>query len=100
MPRARAFLRLRCRTRLLTCVLFCRGTGLLTCVLSGQPTTSDVRLLFTGDILLSRQVRREIDRTRQFPWAPFTTLFHDATWVDGNLEGAVGTADQCEPKDS
>lgn len=53
------------------------------------------RLLFTGDILLSRQVRREIEQTGRFPWTDFQDLFKKATWVAGNLEGAVGKADDC-----
>jgi poly-gamma-glutamate synthesis protein (capsule biosynthesis protein) len=57
----------------------------------------EVRLLFTGDILLSRQVRREIDQTGRFPWDGFTRLFRSATWVAGNLEGAVGDARDCLP---
>ena len=58
----------------------------------------DARLLFTGDILLSRQVRNEIERTRRFPWEPFADLFHHADWVAGNLEGAVGGAEDCTPE--
>ncbi|MCX6621891.1 MAG: CapA family protein, partial [Acidobacteria bacterium] len=58
----------------------------------------DARLLFTGDILLSRQVRAEINRTGRFPWQGFTELFRQADWVAGNLEGAVGEAAQCLPK--
>jgi poly-gamma-glutamate synthesis protein (capsule biosynthesis protein) len=57
----------------------------------------EVRLLFTGDILLSREVKHEIDRTGRFPWEPFATLFHVATWVAGNLEGAVGDERDCLP---
>jgi len=59
--------------------------------------TDEARLLFTGDILLSRQVKREIDATGRFPWDPFATLFHGATWVAGNLEGAVGDERDCLP---
>jgi poly-gamma-glutamate synthesis protein (capsule biosynthesis protein) len=58
----------------------------------------DARLLFTGDILLSRQVRNEIERTRRFPWEPFAKLFHQADWVAGNLEGAVGEVRDCTPE--
>jgi len=57
----------------------------------------EARLLFTGDILLSRQVKREIDASGRFPWEPFATLFHGATWVAGNLEGAVGDERDCLP---
>jgi hypothetical protein len=59
-----------------------------------------IRLLFTGDILLSRQVRREIELTGRSPWSGFADLFKNATWIAGNLEGAVGTAGQCIPTDS
>src|ERR1035438_10298506 len=62
---------------------------------AAQP--AEVRLLFTGDISLSRQVRAEIDRTNRFPWAGFTTLFRAADWVAGNLEGAVGKPEECLP---
>ncbi|MGO9256628.1 MAG: CapA family protein [Bryobacteraceae bacterium] len=61
---------------------------------------SEVRLLFTGDILLSRQVRREIELTGRSPWSGFADLFRSAGWIAGNLEGAVGTAEQCIPTDS
>jgi hypothetical protein len=78
--------------------------SLISCLLAVLPAwcadAPDLRLLFTGDILLSRQVAREIDQTHRDPWTPFTTLFHSATWVAGNLEGAVGTADQCLPTES
>jgi poly-gamma-glutamate synthesis protein (capsule biosynthesis protein) len=60
----------------------------------------DLRLLFTGDILLSRQVRHEIERTKRFPWEPLAHLFHQADWVAGNLEGAVGPAEDCTPEAS
>lgn len=60
----------------------------------------ELRLLFTGDILLSRQVQREIEQTGRFPWLPFANLFHNATWVAGNLEGAVGNARDCIPGDA
>ncbi len=62
---------------------------------AAQP--AGVRLLFTGDISLSRQVRAEIDRTNRFPWDGFATLFHNADWVAGNLEGAVGKPEECLP---
>jgi len=58
---------------------------------------AEVRLLFTGDVSLSRQVRAEIERTGRFPWAGFADLFHAADWVAGNLEGAVGGPENCLP---
>jgi poly-gamma-glutamate synthesis protein (capsule biosynthesis protein) len=53
------------------------------------------RLLFTGDILLSRQVEREVAATGRSPWEALKPLFARATFVMGNLEGAVGDAAAC-----
>ena len=83
MPRAKSFL-------ILGCLLAVGGTR-------GEDS-SEARLLFTGDILLSRQVRREIDRTGRSPWAALADLFQGADWVAGNLEGAVGRAEDCTPE--
>jgi len=55
----------------------------------------ELRLLFTGDILLSRQVRAEMERTGRSPWQGWPPLFHQADWVVGNLEGAVGVDADC-----
>ncbi|AUB85319.1 hypothetical protein THSYN_29110 (plasmid) [Candidatus Thiodictyon syntrophicum] len=57
----------------------------------------EVQLLFTGDILLSRQVQAEMQRTGQGPWDRWPPLFRQADWVLGNLEGAVGVATECVP---
>lgn len=73
---------------------------LLAPILGGGQQEPEVRLLFTGDILLSRQVRREIELTGRSPWGPFENLFRRATWVAGNLEGAVGKAADCVPSGS
>jgi hypothetical protein len=67
-------------------VRFIRGGG-----------TEDSRLLFTGDILLSRQVGAEIAGTRQSPWRKIRDLFRQADWVGGNLEGSVGDPSDCVP---
>jgi len=56
----------------------------------------EVRLLFTGDILLDRGVRTEIERTGRSPWDPWSALFRKAHFVVGNLEGALGDARACE----
>jgi poly-gamma-glutamate synthesis protein (capsule biosynthesis protein) len=81
-----------------------RSILILACALAAVPAggqqEAEVRLLFTGDILLSRQARREIELTGQSPWAPFVDLFHRATWVAGNLEGAVGNDRSCTPTES
>jgi len=59
-----------------------------------QPTT-DARLLFTGDILLSRQVAVEMQHTHASPWDSVAGLFGSADWVGGNLEGAIGSDETC-----
>ena len=51
----------------------------------------EIRLLFTGDILLSRQVKKAYEISRTSPWEDFKPLFQTADLVIGNLEGAVGT---------
>src|SRR5262245_42508177 len=62
----------------------------------GQPLRHDSpRLLFTGDILLSRNVEVELQHRGGSPWNHLHELFYGADWVGGNFEGAVGTASQC-----
>src|SRR5689334_16377050 len=52
---------------------------------------ADYRLLFTGDVLLSREVIREINgKGGQSPWSQMGDFFKQADWVVGNLEGSVG----------
>ena len=60
-----------------------------------QDSLKEIRLLFTGDVLLSRQVAVEICQKRQSPWVNLGNLFHSADWVGGNLEGAVGASSTC-----
>lgn len=55
---------------------------------------SEVRILFTGDILLSRNVKAELDFRKAFPWENLRARFDSADLVIGNLEGAIGN-----PKD-
>jgi poly-gamma-glutamate synthesis protein (capsule biosynthesis protein) len=54
-----------------------------------------IYLLFTGDILLSRQVQAEVRHRNRSPWSDLRRLFQGAEWVGGNLEGAVGPASDC-----
>nr|WP_041756182.1 CapA family protein [Bradyrhizobium sp. ORS 278] len=55
------------------------------------------RLLFTGDIMLSRQVAREIAaRGGLSPWHGMSDMFRRADLVVGNFEGTVGTAEACD----
>jgi len=56
----------------------------------------EIRLLFTGDILLDRGVRTEIERTGRSPWDPWDAVFRGADFIAGNLEGALGDARACE----
>jgi hypothetical protein len=54
---------------------------------------SEIRVLFTGDILLSRNVIAEYQSRRSSPWEDLKPLFHSVDLVIGNLEGAVGKSD-------
>jgi hypothetical protein len=49
-----------------------------------------IRLIFTGDILLSRNVGVEIENRKMSPWIKLDTLLKSADFVLGNLEGSVG----------
>ncbi len=66
-----------------------------TIIVFGKKQPPSARLLFTGDILLSRHVASELEHRRVSPWARFTDLFHNAQWVSGNLEGAFGSPSDC-----
>jgi poly-gamma-glutamate synthesis protein (capsule biosynthesis protein) len=60
--------------------------------------TAPPRMLFTGDILLSRQVAREIEaRGGVSPWRDIGDALKGADFVFGNLEGTVGSMDACQP---
>jgi hypothetical protein len=84
-------------------VLVCAATGA-----SAQETPRQTddravshRMLFTGDILLGREVAREIlARGQVSPWRDMGATFKDADFVFGNLEGTAGNAGDClEPKE-
>ncbi len=62
---------------------------------SAQPAQGDFRLLFTGDVMMSRLVRAEIDQRKTSPWTNFSDLFHSANLVGGNFEGALGDPVNC-----
>ena len=49
----------------------------------------EIRILFTGDILLSRNVREEYQQRGESPWIYMKPLFQQVDLVVGNLEGAV-----------
>ena len=52
--------------------------------------STEVRILFVGDILLSRNVKEEYNKRKTSPWENLKQLFHSSDLVIGNLEGAVG----------
>jgi len=58
---------------------------------------SEIRLLFTGDILLSRNVQKELEQRSMSPWGELSDVFGQADLVVGNLEGAVGESNDCLP---
>lgn len=58
---------------------------------------SEVRLLFTGDVLLSRNVQKELNERSTSPWADLSHLFGQVDLVVGNLEGAMGRSSDCLP---
>ncbi|MCX6236647.1 MAG: CapA family protein [Bacteroidia bacterium] len=57
---------------------------------SGIAQESKIRVLFVGDILLSRNVRTEFQTRNSSPFEAIKPLFKSADFVIGNLEGAVG----------
>lgn len=58
----------------------------------------EIRILFVGDILLSRNVKDEYDSRKTFPWGNLKQRFNSVDLVIGNLEGAVGNPkDQINP---
>jgi len=70
---------------------------------AAQPAPGDFRLLFTGDVMMSRLVKLEIDQRRMSPWrvtrpgssTDFSDLFRSASLVGGNFEGALGNPAKC-----
>jgi hypothetical protein len=62
----------------------------------------EIRLVFTGDIMLSRNVKQEIDNRQLSPWIHLNSRFHSADLLFGNLEGAIADTikDQTGPAPS
>lgn len=59
------------------------------------------RLIFARDILLSREVAREIKLKKKIsPWIDMGNYFKDAAWVMGNFEANVGNSADCVDKSS
>ncbi len=61
----------------------------------GEDSQNEVRLLFAGDILLSRGVERELIHNPQSLSRALQSTLSGADWAIGNLEGAVGSPDDC-----
>jgi poly-gamma-glutamate synthesis protein (capsule biosynthesis protein) len=80
------------RTALLVVVA---ATFLIVPSASAQPEQGDFRLLFTGDVMMSRLVKAEINQRKTNPWASFSDLFRGASLVGGNFEGALGDPANC-----
>jgi hypothetical protein len=64
-----------------------------------QQAPDDLRLFFTGDIMMSRLVNLEMEQRRKSPWADFSALFHSADLVGGNFESAIGSQAACPKED-
>jgi hypothetical protein len=62
----------------------------LTFILSFSKDNNETRILFVGDILLSRNIKEELSFNKDLPWSNLKSLFNSSDLVIGNLEGAVG----------
>lgn len=60
-----------------------------------QQANGDFRMLFTGDVMMSRLVKMEMAQRRTSPWMDFADLFKSASLVGGNFEGAIGDPSKC-----
>jgi poly-gamma-glutamate synthesis protein (capsule biosynthesis protein) len=61
----------------------------------GRDEESKARLLFAGDILLSRGVENQLAHNPQLLGRALTPVLSGADLAFGNLEGSVGTGDGC-----
>ncbi len=77
-----------------------RGCSILTLTLLlcfvGAPVecANKIKLLFVGDIMLSRNVAKEINTTHRSPWCACDTFFARYDFVAGNLEGTLASTDE------
>lgn len=49
-------------------------------------------MIFTGDIMLSRNVKQEIDSRKSSPWINLSDEFRTANFIFGNLEGTISNS--------
>jgi poly-gamma-glutamate synthesis protein (capsule biosynthesis protein) len=78
-----------------TAVLIFIAATLIVPAAEAQQAPGDFRMLFTGDVMMSRLVRIEMEQRRTSPWTGFSDLFHGASLVGGNFEGALGDPAKC-----
>jgi len=64
-------------------------------MVTAQTAPDDFRMLFTGDVMMSRLVRTEMEQRRTGPWTGFFELFKSANLVGGNFEAAIGDPTYC-----
>lgn len=75
-------------------------TFVVASMLANAATAADsARLLFVGDVLLTREVSREIDRRGRSPWADMKGI-GAADFAMANFEGAVGEGDGCTGREA
>ena len=79
----------------LSAVLFCSGAAVGSGAERTGTHTREIRLLFTGDILLSRNVETRLKRGEEELVNGLRPLLAGADWAAGNLEGAVGFPSDC-----
>lgn len=72
--------------------------GLIVLLGSCTGKQDEVKILFVGDILLSRNVRTEYLLRKDSPWKHLEKEFATADLVIGNLEGAVGLPNRIHSK--
>ena len=69
--------------------------AMLSTAAAAQQTPDEMRFLFTGDIMMSRQVKSEMQQRKHSPWTDFSELFHSVDFVGGNFEGTIGNQTAC-----
>lgn len=79
--------------RLLGCLALSWSAACGSAAQAGEP---EARLVFAGDIMLSREVAHEAAaRQQSAPWRTLARYFRSADWAMGNFEGSIGDAEDC-----
>jgi len=100
------------RQRVLSVLLFTVATGLASAspgevlnaasrsLVASRSSANSPWLVFTGDVLLAREIPREIKKRKgESPWVNISPFWKNADLVVGNLEGSVGSDQDCLKKD-